>query len=75
MTHMLHEKSGQYIRQMRINKGWNQERLSDEVGISVDMVSKYEMGRTKVKLEVFEKIIEALGYCIVIKKVIGSGDK
>lgn len=51
---------GQRIRKVRKAKGWSQERLAEQVGISVTHMSHIETGNTKLSLEVFNDITIAL---------------
>lgn len=51
---------GQHIRRIRKAKGYSQEQLSEMVGISVTHMSHIETGNTKLSLEVFYNIVNAL---------------
>ncbi len=51
---------GQRIRRIRKAKGYSQEQLSEMVGISVTHMSHIETGNTKLSLEVFFNIVNAL---------------
>lgn len=51
---------GQRIRRVRKAKGMSQERLAEAVGISVTHMSHIETGNTKLSLEVFAAISQAL---------------
>lgn len=52
---------GQRIRKIRKLKGMSQENLAERVDISVTHMSHIETGNTKLSLEVFAALAEALG--------------
>ncbi len=51
---------GQRIRKIRKAKGFSQERLAEMTNISVTHMSHIETGNTKLSLEVFYNIVNAL---------------
>ena len=51
---------GQRIRRIRKAKGISQEVLAEKVGISTTHMSHIETGNTKLSLEVFYNIVNAL---------------
>lgn len=51
---------GQRIRKIRKAKGLSQEQLAEKVSISVTHMSHIETGNTKLSLEVFAAIANAL---------------
>lgn len=51
---------GQRIRKIRKEKGLSQEQLAERVGISVTHTSHIETGNTKLSIEVFASIVNAL---------------
>ena len=51
---------GQRIRKIRKANGLSQEQLAERVGISVTHMSHIETGNTKLSLEVFAEIAQAL---------------
>ncbi len=53
-------KIGQRIRKIRKAKSYSQEQLAEKVGISVTHMSHIETGNTKLSLEVFYNIANAL---------------
>lgn len=51
---------GQRIRKIRKAKGYSQEQLAEMAGISVTHMSHIETGNTKLSIEVFFNIVNAL---------------
>lgn len=58
---MDYEKIGMRVRQFRLRNGLSQEKLAELVDISVTHMSHIETGRTKLSLQVFVDLAEALG--------------
>ena len=52
---------GERIRKRRQELQWSQEKLAENAGISLNTVSRVEGGQSDMSLEVFRKIIGALG--------------
>lgn len=46
--HSLDIQIGQMIRAMRAAKGWSQEDLAQQVGLSFQQVQKYENGNSRI---------------------------
>ena len=57
---MNYYEIGQRIRRYRKEKGLSQEQLAEKVNISVTHMSHIETGNTKLSLEVFYNIVNAL---------------
>ena len=57
---MDYYKIGQRIRRIRKAKNLSQEQLAEIVGISVTHMSHIETGNTKLSLEVFFNLVNAL---------------
>ncbi len=64
---------GQRIRKIRKAKGYSQEQLSEMTGISVTHMSHIETGNTKLSLEVFFNIVNALE-CTADELLFGLGE-
>ena len=58
---MNYYEIGQRIRKSRKALDLSQEELAEKVGISATHMSHIETGNTKLSLEVFAKLVEALG--------------
>ena len=59
------------LKRLRNKKGWSQERLAREAGISYQTLIKIEQDRIKnPKLETLSKLSRALG--VSINRLIGS---
>lgn len=53
-------KIGLKIREFRLQAGFTQERLADELGITFQQVQKYEKGVTKVNLTKLQQLSDIL---------------
>ena len=56
----LYKEIGSRIREVRLQQGLNQAELSKRTNISLPHISDIELGKTKMQLGTFTKIIEAL---------------
>lgn len=54
------EKVSRRIASLRIDKGWSQEDLAKECGVSANSIARYETGSTVMSLDVAYRITEAL---------------
>lgn len=52
---------GELVRHLRDERGWTQEKLAREAGVTVTSVSNVERGATKPSAETVEKIAAAFG--------------
>lgn len=52
-------KLNEYIKKLRVEKGFSQQKMSDIIGVSLSTYQKYEYGTFKIKNEILLKIIEA----------------
>ncbi len=57
---MDYYKIGQKIRKFRKARGFSQERLAEQAGISITHMSHIETGNTKLSLPVFAALAQAL---------------
>lgn len=57
---MIKEKINQKIKFERIKKGFSQERLANEAGLSRNAIWKIESGRANPTIDSLEKIAKAL---------------
>lgn len=56
------ETMGDRIRTLRKSKGWTQQKLADELGVTREAVSQWESGEIKnIKLATFLALIELFG--------------
>lgn len=58
---------GKSIRKMREAKGMSRAALAERVGISDSHLKKIESGSRKPGIDTYQKILNALGACIVIE--------
>lgn len=56
-------ETGNKIRELRLQKGWTQKKLSEESGINETQIRRYELGikNSNPKTETLRRIAEALG--------------
>jgi transcriptional regulator with XRE-family HTH domain len=52
---------GRRVAAHRTRRGWNQQRLADEAGLTRGTISPIETGKGKPKFETLMKIAKALG--------------
>ena len=52
------EKTGEYIRNLRKNKGWTQMQLAEQLHISDKAVSKWERGISFPDIELMEELAQ-----------------
>jgi len=57
----LKEQFGKRLQTLRTDKGLTQEKLADEVGVTVESISNIERGIYGPKFENLEKIANVLG--------------
>jgi transcriptional regulator with XRE-family HTH domain len=55
------KKAGERVVQLRDAKGWTQEDLAREAGVSYKTISRFENGRHEGRGDTIRKIAEALG--------------
>lgn len=68
---------GKHIREARIRKSWNQDKLAEETELSSAYIGMIERGEKIPKLETFIKIINALEISadVILQDVLISGYK
>ena len=69
------QQLGKQIRQYRIRAGKSQEALGDQIGVTLQQMSKYETGLTKVNAEKLVDIAHALGAKPHDLLSVGTSDK
>jgi transcriptional regulator with XRE-family HTH domain len=60
------------IRELRLAKGWSQERMAEEAGLSTDAISRIERGNRGPRLETVAQIAGALG--MPLTKLVDFGE-
>jgi transcriptional regulator with XRE-family HTH domain len=60
------------VRELRRRKGWSQEKLAEESGLSKDAVSRIERGDREPRLDTIEQIANAVG--IPLSKLFDFGE-
>ena len=60
--------AGKTIKTLREKHGLTQGQLAIKSYISQGRISIYETGKTEPSVQVFEKILNALGYELVIRR-------
>ncbi len=54
-------RMGNRLKSLRIDKGWDQERLARESGVSLGTVAKFEIGQNGIRFDTAVKLADALG--------------
>jgi len=49
------------LKYIRKNRGWSQEKLARNLGVSLNTVQRWEMGKNKPSKLAMEKILSLLG--------------
>jgi transcriptional regulator with XRE-family HTH domain len=60
------------VRELRLAKGWSQERLAEEAGLSTDAISRIERGDRGPRLETLDQIAQAVG--LPLQKLVDFGE-
>lgn len=63
------ENFAQTIRNLRKQHGITQSQLADISGVSLPTISRIERGKETVRLDVLNKLIDCLGYELVIRPI------
>ncbi|MCM1539391.1 MAG: helix-turn-helix transcriptional regulator [bacterium] len=66
------QKMGKHLIKLRKGKGWTQQQLAEQVGVSPQAVSKWECGETVPDIEILEKI--SIIFNVTIDSVIKAQD-
>ncbi len=64
------EKTGEYIRALRKNKGWTQMQLAEQLHISDKAVSKWERGISFPDIELMEELAQV--FQVDVADIIGE---
>lgn len=56
---------GRFIHQLRIEKGFTQQELADQLNVTNKAISKWECGRGCPDISLFEKLSDALGVSVI----------
>jgi transcriptional regulator with XRE-family HTH domain len=56
----LRRRFGQLLAAHRRRRGWTQEKLAEEAGLSPDTIAKVETGQTGARFPVIERLAQAL---------------
>ncbi len=51
---------GWKLRKLRLQAGWTQERLAEQVGVSVQQIQNYESGANKMNTDRLQQLANAL---------------
>lgn len=60
MQELDYSKIGERIRQIRKAKGWSQEKLAKQCGISLNFMGKIERGHRKMSMDTFASLCQEL---------------
>jgi transcriptional regulator with XRE-family HTH domain len=61
------------LRKLRHQAGWTQERLAEQIGVSVQQIQKYESGANKMNTDRLQQISQALD--IPVQSFFTDGDE
>ena len=64
MSQTMRKKFGKRIRELRLEKGWSQEGLADELGLHRTYVGAVERGEQNISLDNIEKVAKRLGLSV-----------
>ncbi|CYV15390.1 putative transcriptional regulator [Streptococcus suis] len=56
----LRQYIGKRIRHLRLEKGWTQDELEEKADLGMNYAYKIEQLATNIKIDTFERILEAL---------------
>lgn len=59
---MFYSQYKDYIKYLRQKAGYTQSELADKIGIGQSSIALYESGRRRANANVFQKIVDAMGY-------------
>ena len=51
---------GWKLRKLRLQAGWTQERLAEQIGVSIQQIQKYECGANKLNTDRLQQLAQAL---------------
>lgn len=58
----IDEKFGKIIRQLRKTRGLSQEKLALQLAISKQQIQKYESGKNRLSIGMFQRICDITGF-------------
>jgi transcriptional regulator with XRE-family HTH domain len=59
-TILSSKEIGWRLRKFRLQAGWSQERLAEQIGVSIQQVQKYESGSNKMNTDRLQQVAQAL---------------
>jgi len=59
-TILSSKEIGWRLRKFRQQAGWSQERLAEQIGVSIQQVQKYESGANKMNTDRLQQVAQAL---------------
>lgn len=64
MATTMRKKFGKRIRELRLAKGWSQEKFADEVGVHRTYIGAVERGEQNIALDNIDRIAKRLGLSV-----------
>lgn len=61
--------AGSTIKTLRIKAGLSQQQLANKAGVAQAMISLYELEKSELKVLTFEKMLNAMGYELVVRRI------
>lgn len=68
----LRKKFGRRVKYLRTQRGMTQEQLAEAIGVSVDLISLIERGKSATSFDRLEKIATAFG--VTLKELFNFED-
>lgn len=59
-TILSSKEIGWKLRKLRLQAGWTQERLAEQIGVSVQQIQHYETGANKMNTDRLQQVAQAL---------------
>jgi len=59
-TILSSKEIGWKLRKLRLQAGWTQERIAEQIGVSVQQIQNYESGANKMNTDRLQQVAQAL---------------
>lgn len=64
-TILSSKEIGWKLRKLRLQAGWTQEQLAEQIGVSVQQIQNYESGANKMNTDRLQQVAQALDISIL----------
>ena len=65
-TILSSKQIGWKLRKLRLQAGWSQERLAEQIGVSPQQIQNYESGSNKMNTDRLQQLSQALDVSILL---------